>query len=156
MKCSNCGKESNGTNGNGSKALIDNEFKHQEELGKLEHANLKHRIETIETTHTAQVKARDVEIRLLHARIGEKDDTINKKLDDKFKFSLLILFIILTPIGSYSIASNSMLDDKITSQFEGIFISLEKEIDLVRENVKSNTEKVGSVGERIALIEGRR
>ena len=60
MSCQTCGKDNHTTEQcmKSTKNSLSREIEYQEEIGKLEHANLLHRLETIETTHAKSIKSR--------------------------------------------------------------------------------------------------
>ena len=156
MKCETCGKDNHNTVDcvKNAKTLLSSEIKHQEELGKLEHANLTHRLETIENSHTAQVKSRDEQIKTLHKSLDDKTNHVSRKIDDKFKFSLILASVVLASMGTYIVSGDAQLKDALQIEFNIRTDALEKEIDILRVDIKELEEYKSDMEIKIAILEG--
>jgi len=156
MSCEKCGKENHTTANcmNGSKDLFKNELRHQEEIGKLEHTNFAHRVDTIENSHLASVKSRDEQIKTLTKSIDDKTNHVSKKIDDKFKFSLILASVVLASMGTYIINGDMQLKDALHTEFNIRTDALEKEIDILRFDLAELENDNSELETKIAIIEG--
>ena len=131
--CSDCGKEGCKIHLNGGRVILQNEIKHQTQVGEIQHQHIGHRIETLE---------KDLKVQ-------------TKNSAEKFKLVLIVMALVMAPIGSYSVSGDLSLDGKFQKQFENIIKTTDKDIDKLETNILLLESQVTLLREKIASLEAQ-
>ncbi len=127
--------EINGKNGNHK--ILEEKLKSEKELGNIEHQNIHNDIDNVEK-----------DIKNIYEKIDDTKDQIRSVIDSKFKFTIILVAMVIAPVGSYSIAG---LDAVAT----GLIAEIDENTLLIKEVQKQNIKSTDYLDNDIHILEER-